>query len=90
MTERQKTTALSSRADRSGVRTLTSAAKWKFAVISVLIFVVLFSVLSAVLANAQRESGLGVVLSTPLETIAPELPAMIYVLPVTMITLPLD
>jgi len=77
MTERQKTTALSSRADRSGARTLTRAAKWKFAAISVLIFIILFSVLSAVFVNVQREPGLGVVLTTPLGTSVPELPAMI-------------
>jgi hypothetical protein len=85
MTERQKTTALLSRSDRSGARTLTRTAKWKFAGISVLIFIVLFSMLSAVFAHVQRESGLGVVLTMPRGATVSELPMMIHAFPDTTV-----
>ncbi|HMB22264.1 MAG TPA: putative glycoside hydrolase, partial [Anaerolineales bacterium] len=66
MTERQKVTALSSRSDRSRAETLSSGVKWKYAGMSVLIFVVLFSVLQAASKSFQQASSLGVVLTTPL------------------------
>src|SRR5512146_219916 len=83
MTERQKITALSSRSDRSGGQTLASGAKWKLAGISVLIFVVLFSVLWASFDSFQQEPDLGVVLTAPLAAAAQERPKTIHPFPDT-------
>ena len=78
MTERQKVTALSSRSDRSG-----PGAKWKFAGIAVVIFLLLFFILSATLTSLQPGSRLGVVLTTPLASAAPALPGVIRPFPDT-------
>jgi len=84
MIERQKASALSSRPERSGGRSLTRRAKWAFAGIALLIFIVLFSVSSAAFANVLEEPGLGVVLTTPLVTTEPEAARVIHSFPDTM------
>ena len=84
MTEKQKSTISSSRLDSSGERLLSHRAKWQFASISVLIFVLLFSVLLTTFASLQQKSGLGVVLTTPLAVTTPDLPTIIHSFPDTM------
>src|SRR5512139_2858235 len=83
MKERQKVTALSSRPDHSGEWLSSRGAKWKFAGLSVLIFVLLFSVLWTVFAAWGQESNAGVVLTTPLAVTAAEVPGIIHPFPDT-------
>ncbi len=83
MSERQQVTAVSPRSDRSSERFLSPGAKWKLAGISVLIFLILFSVLMTAFTGLQQGSRLGVVLTTPQAAITPELPRLIHSFPDT-------
>lgn len=83
MKERQKVTALSSRPDRSGERLFSRGAKWKFVGLSVLIFVLLFSVLWTVFATWGQESNVGVVLTMPLAVTTADVSGIIHPFPDT-------
>ncbi|HET9911760.1 MAG TPA: hypothetical protein VFQ13_07720, partial [Anaerolineales bacterium] len=83
MKERQKVTALSSRPDRSGERLFPRAAKWKFAGLSVSIFVLLFSMLWTTFATWEQELNVGVVLTTPLAVTTSEVSGIIHPFPDT-------
>jgi hypothetical protein len=73
MTERQKVTALSSRSGVSG-----PVAMWKFVGIAVLIFLVLFSIISITIDRLQQKPVPGVILPASAEALDAELPATIH------------
>ncbi len=83
MTERQKVTALSSRADHSQEQSPSPGAKWGFVGLSVLMFVLLASLLWTVFFSSRQEPGLGVVLTTPRATTAPGIIRVIHSFPNT-------
>lgn len=64
-------------------RPLSPSGLWKLAGISILIFALLFSILLVIFTGFQQKSRLGVVLTTPLTTIPPELPGKIHSFPDT-------
>jgi hypothetical protein len=76
--------ASSLRSDGPGVKPLSRKAKWGFAGISMLIFILLFSVQWISVSNLQKKAGLGVVLSTPLAARTPDLPITIRTFPNTL------
>ena len=72
---------------RSGVsngRLLPRGSVWKFAIVSVLIFIAVFSVLLIALTNLQHGSDLGVVLTTPLAAVTPDSQFIIHSFPDTI------
>jgi hypothetical protein len=83
MTEKQKVTALSSRSDRSAERGPSAEARWKLVAAGVLMFILLFFVVSATFGALQVRSGLGVVLTGSFTASAPELSQPIHSFPDT-------
>jgi hypothetical protein len=83
MTAGQKRTALSSRSNGSDKRTLSRQALWKFAGLSMLIFILLFSTLLIAFENLGQASTLGVIQNMPLTVTAPELSEIIHPFPDT-------
>jgi len=83
MTEKRNITISSARGVDSGSQRLSRKARWKFAGVTVLIFTLLFSLLLIILSNWQRNSNLGVVLTTPLVVATPDLPQIIHSFPDT-------
>ena len=84
MMERHKGETSSSRLNGYSGQLLSRGVKWRFTVISVLIFVLLLSVLLTVLTNLQHKSDLGVVLTTPFAAATPDLPLIIHSFPDTI------
>jgi hypothetical protein len=84
MTETQTGETPSLRSDDPSVNPLPRGAKWKLAGVSILIFMILFSVLLAAFSNLQQKSNLGVVLTTPLAATTPDLTNLIRTFPDTL------
>lgn len=83
MTERKIGEPSAFRSDSPGAKPLSRRAKWGFTGISILIFILLFSVLRITFSNLWQKSGLGVVLATPLAVRTPDSPLTIRAFPDT-------